>query len=137
VTWGQAGAKLEKEKVYWVSTTRKDGRPHSVPVWGIWKDNAFYFETTPSTVKGRNLSQNPSIVVHTQDGYDTVIVEGRTSAEKRPAFLQTLRKMYTAKYDYTPDWSRPDGDRVYRVAPAVVHAWRAPRMHQSIVKFVF
>jgi len=120
-----------------VSTTRKDGRPHSVPVWGIWLDNSFYFETTPSTVKGRNLARNPSIVVHTQDGYDTVIVEGTVSREKNPEVMRRLKKGYKAKYDYTPDWARPGGDSVYRVEPKVVHAWKAPRMHQSIVKFVF
>jgi hypothetical protein len=106
-------------------------------VWGLWLDNAFYFETTPSTVKGRNLARNPSIVVHTQDGYDTVILEGTASMEKRPEVLGKLQKGYAAKYDYTPNWSRSDGDSVYRVDPRVVHAWRAPRMHQSIVKFVF
>jgi len=66
-----------------------------------------------------------------------VIVEGRAFAEKRRSVLQSLREKYTTKYGYTPDWTDPRKEVVYRVEPRVVHAWRAPRIHQSIVRFVF
>ena len=107
-----------------------------MPVWGLWMDDTFFFETDIHTVKATNLARNPSIVVHTQDGYDTVIVEGTASRETRPKLKENLKKGYAAKYDYTPDWSRP-GVLVYRVKPRVVHAWKSPHMHQSIVRFVF
>ena len=137
ITWKRASEKLQKEEAYWISTTREDGRPHSVPVSGIWLNNAFYFETEPHSVKGSNLRRNPSIVVHTQNGWDTVIVEGKASREENPKVLARLRKGYTVKYDYTPDWSGPDAQWVFRVDPVVVHAWKNPPMHQSRVKFVF
>lgn len=120
-----------------MSTTRKGGRPHSAPVSGLWLNNAFFFETEPHSVKAKNLGRNPLIVVHTQDGNDTVIVEGKASVERRPRVLGRLREGYTAKYDYTPDWSGPRAQTVYRVEPIVVHAWKNPHMHQTIVKFVF
>jgi len=137
ITWERASGKLEKEQTYWVATTRKDGRPHSAPVSGLWLGNSFFFETEPDSVKGRNLSGNPCIVVHTQDGWDTVIVEGKAERERRPSMLATLRKGYTAKYEYTPDWSGPNPQWVFRVDPAVVLAWKNPHMHQTMVKFVF
>lgn len=137
ITWDHADGKLEKEEVYWVSTTRPDGRPHAAPVWGIWTDCAFYFETDPQSVKGVNLARNPNVVVHLQDGNDTVIVHGRASVERSASRLKALQGSYTKKYEYTPDWSGGSGQVVYRVAPRVAHAWKNPRMHRSLVKFLF
>ena len=64
ITWAHASAKLENENEYWVSTSSPEGKPHATPVWGIWKDETFYFETDPESVKGRNLGSDPRIVVH-------------------------------------------------------------------------
>lgn len=137
ITWKRTKRKLQKEDAYWVSTTRKDGRPHSAPVSGMWLDDAFFFETERDSVKGRNLRLNPSVVVHTQDGWDTVIMEGEAVRERRPELLGRLKKGYTSKYDYTPDWSGPDAQWVFRVDPKVVLAWKSPHMHQTMVRFVF
>ena len=103
VTWGHAKDKLAWETVYWISTASRLGRPHAVPVWGIWKENRFYFETGPNSVKGKHLSNNRSVVVHLQDGNDTVILEGSGRREKSSERLNMLRKDYARKYQYTPD----------------------------------
>lgn len=137
ITWEHASGKLEREETYWVATTREDGRPHSVPVSGIWLDSAFYFETEPGAVKTRNLQHNPNIVVHVQDGDDTVIVEGSAAIERRPALLTKLRKQYQSKYDYSPTWSGPGAQFVFRVEPKVILAWKSPRIHRTMVRFVF
>jgi general stress protein 26 len=137
ITWRHANDKLTKEEVYWVSTTRKDGRPHAAPVSGIWLRNEFFFETDPSSVKARNLRRNPNVVVHVQDGYDTVIVDGSASVESRPKVLDKLRKEYEVKYDYSPNWSGPRAQTVYRVEPKIARAWKNPRMHRTMVNFVF
>jgi len=81
------------------------GRPYAAAIWGIWKTNRFYFETDPKSANGRNLSNNPSLVVHVQDGNDTVILEGSGRIEKTSERLNQLRKDYVRKYQYTPDWS--------------------------------
>jgi beta-lactamase superfamily II metal-dependent hydrolase len=94
------------------------------PVWGIWKQNRFYFETAPNSLKGRNLSSNQSIVVHVQDGNDTVILEGTTRREKRTEALNQLRKDYLRKYQYTPDWSNGQEQIVFMVEPKIIHAWK-------------
>jgi general stress protein 26 len=137
ITWEHANDKLARETVYWVSTASTQGRPHSAPVWGIWKQNSFYFETDPNSVKGRNLSNDQRIVVHVQDGNDTVILEGSARIEKKPEKLKQLRKDYVNKYQYTPDWSNEKDQIVFSVEPMIVHAWKAPRMHRSLVKFIF
>ena len=106
-------------------------------MWGIWKSDVFYFETDPNSVKGRNLRSNPAVVVHTQDGLDTVIAEGVATPETDPAVLRALLKDYAHKYGYKPDWSDSRARVVFRVQPRVAHAWRAPRMHANLVNFVF
>ena len=137
ITWARAKAKLTRERVYWISSSSVQGRPHAAPVWGIWKSNRFYLETDPNSVKGRNLRSNPAVVVHIQDGLDTVIVRGRATPETDRAVLGTLLKEYARKYDYRPDWSDSRAQVVFRVEPWVAHAWRAPRMHANLVNFIF
>ena len=137
ITWEHVNRKLAGETVYWISTANHLGQPHSAPAWGIWKQNRFYFETDPKSVKGKNLLNNQSLVVHVQDVNDTVILEGNARKEKRSEKLNKLRKDYTRKYQYTPDWSNERTQIVFRVEPRIAHAWKAPRMHRSLVKFIF
>jgi len=122
ITWAHANNKLTREKVYWISTVGRRGRPHAAPVWGIWKTKRFYFETAPNSVKSRNLSNNPNLVVHVQDGNDTVILEGSAQREKRVESLNRLRKDYVRKYEYTPDWSNEVEQIIFKVEPKIVHA---------------
>jgi general stress protein 26 len=137
ISWAQADDKLRREQVYWISTASKGGKPHAAPVWGIWKREAFFFETAPNSVKGRNLGENPRIVVHVQDGLDTVIVEGTAVRVTDRDKLGLLAQDYVRKYDYNPDWSNEAGQIVLKVLPNVAHAWRAPRMHRNLVNFIF
>ena len=88
-------------------------------------------------MKGRNLLDNQNLVVHVQDGNDTVILEGKAWKEKTSETLNGLRNDYTKKYQYTPDWSNERDQIVFRVEPRIAHAWKAPRMHRSLVKFIF
>src|SRR5438309_6558646 len=105
--------------------------------WGIWKNSNFYFETDPNSPKGRNLTKNPRIVFHVQDGMDTVIVEGSLEREKRPGRLRVLKTEYVQKYRYKPDWSDEQHQIVFRAKPRIAHAWKAPRMHRNLVNFIF
>jgi len=75
--------------------------------------------------------------IFAQDGNDTVILEGSAQEEKVAERLNQLRKDYMMKYQYTPDWSNELNQIVFRVEPRIVHAWKAPRMHRSLVKFIF
>jgi beta-lactamase superfamily II metal-dependent hydrolase len=92
ITWAHVNNKLTREKVHWISMANRRGRPHAAPVWGIWKANRFYFETDPKSANGRNLSNNPSLVVHVQDGNDTVILEGSGRREKTSEKVESAKE---------------------------------------------
>lgn len=46
-----------------VATVRPDGRPHVAPIWYLWEDGCFYFETSRNAVKAKNLRTNPYIAI--------------------------------------------------------------------------
>jgi hypothetical protein len=64
-------------------------------------------------------------------------VEGVVEREKNLRTLKVLKVDYVRKYDYKPDWSDKEGQIVFRLNSRIAHAWRAPRMHRSLVNFVF
>ncbi|TDC49123.1 hypothetical protein E1212_19310 [Jiangella ureilytica] len=76
VPWALQRRRLERASDYWLSTTRPDGRPHVVPLWGVWLDGRLYFSTDPASVKGRNLAGEPRAAVHIDGGHDVLIIEG-------------------------------------------------------------
>src|SRR5262245_4710025 len=74
--WSHALERLERARSYWLATTRPDGRAHVTPLWGVWVDNALYFDGLPATQWARNLARNASAAVHLESGDDVVILEG-------------------------------------------------------------
>jgi hypothetical protein len=66
-----------------------------------------------------------------------VILEGSVRREKRTETLNQSRKDYSSEYHHTPGLVERGGIQiVFRVEPRIVHAWKAPRMHRSLVKFI-
>ena len=118
-----AEERLAKSRNYWICTTRPDGRPHSIPVWGFWLDGSFYFGTARSTRKARNLAHNPAISIHLESGDDVVIVEGaavEVDLTNKPT-LNKLDAASRAKYKM-PLMVIPESV-LYCVRPRVVLAW--------------
>src|SRR6202790_4098835 len=67
-------------RTFWLATIHAGrARPHVMPVWGVWLDDAFFFSTGRKSRKGQNLSANPACTVANDNGEDAVIVEGRAS----------------------------------------------------------
>lgn len=61
------------------STTRKDGRPHAVPVWVDFDGDRIVFNTSGESVKGRSLRRDPRIALAFHDDvppFNFVVVEG-------------------------------------------------------------
>lgn len=119
--WSHAVERLEKAKNYWICTVRPDGRPHSIPVWGFWLENAFYFGTARETRKEKNLTANPALAVHLESGDDVVILEGVAAEIKDDAILKKLDAASRGKYQM-PLMIMPESV-LYRVCPRVVLAW--------------
>lgn len=136
LSWDVVAEQLTRARNYWVATTRPGGRPHAMPVWGLWLDESFCFSTDPASRKGRNLSADPRLVVHLESGDDAVIIEGRVERVGDPSSLLRFVDAYDAKYGFRPDLSDPN-QVVYRVRPQVVFAWRERDYPQSATRWRF
>lgn len=114
--WSWAVERLERSHSYWLSTVRGDGRPHSMPVWAIWLDDALLFSTGEKTLKARNLVRSPHCVITTEHADEAVIVEGTARREAHEPTLARLCTLYEAKYRM----GYPPGSAIYAVRPRVV-----------------
>lgn len=127
LAWSWATERLERSRTYWIASTRPDGRPHVIPVWGVWMEDTLYFGTDPASVKGRNLQANPSIAVHLESGDEVVILEGMAEVVSERPLLARLYRVYGAKYGLTLGPEKPDdpGDYPYslRLRPQRALAW--------------
>lgn len=142
--WSDIERLLTDAQLYWIITVRAEGRPHAVPLVGVWHDGAFAFCTGSEEQKQRNLDANPQVAVTTGSmgtkGWDRgkdVVVEGTAVRVTDAEALRALADAWFAKYG--EDWkfevrgqefvelsdsrgSTTVGARVYRVAAAKVIA---------------
>jgi general stress protein 26 len=117
--WSRVSERMRHSYIYWVSTTRKDGAPHSVPVWGVWLDDVFYFSNGAQTA--RNLVRDPRVSVHLESGEDVVIVEGVVEAAKGRPLIGRINDAYQSKYLWEgtqDDW--------FALRPRIAFAWLCP-----------
>lgn len=77
VSWRSVDLTLQATRSIWLATTRRDGRPHAMPVWFWWDGRDVSFITSRTTQKGRNLASQAWVVAHAGDGDDVIILEGR------------------------------------------------------------
>jgi hypothetical protein len=125
LTWEEVENRLIAARNYWVCTTRSDGRPHVMPVWGIWQDECFYFGTDLKSIKGRNLLRNPYLMVHLESGDDAVILECRAERVNEPQLLKRVLMAYSEKYGVFSDESELTSQTVFFAAkPLKALAWR-------------
>jgi len=135
--WAEVCRKLEEARNYWVTTTRADGRPHAMPVWGFWMDGAVLFGTGRATLKARNLGRLPRAVVHLESGDDVVILECevREADTSDEAFRKRVDQASRAKYKM-PLMVMPE-TMLFRAVPKVALAWREKDFPRSATRFVF
>jgi general stress protein 26 len=135
--FAHAEKRLEKSRNYWICTTRPDGRPHSIPVWGFWINGALYFGTARSSRKSRNLAHNSTVSVHLESGDDVVIIEG-TAEEISLSDKFTFQKLDAAsraKYKM-PAMVTPESV-FYCVHPRVVLAWTESDFPNNATRWQF
>jgi len=123
IPWRRARERLVRSRCYWVVTARQDGRPHAVPVWGIWLDGELIFDSGRSSRKTRDLRANREMVVHLESGRDALILEGRAARLRERETLVRFARAYRRKYDYAFDPDDPPGI-VFRFRPRVAFAFR-------------
>jgi hypothetical protein len=140
ISWNFVEEKMAQAINYWVSSTRPDGRPHAMPVWGVWVDGAFYFEGSLETRRARNLLNNPAVVVHLESGSEVVILEGVavTVDKPEPGLAQILSQDFSRKYKnqgYEPGPDNWDQGGLFRMTPQRAFAWT--RFPADTTRWVF
>jgi len=95
--WDDIQRLLAAAQLYWIITVRVDGRPHAVPLVGVWQDGAFAFCTGSTEQKQRNLDANPRVAVTTgttgTNGWNSgkdVVVEGAAQRVTDATALRAL-----------------------------------------------
>ena len=140
--WSDIDRRLADAQLYWIVTVRNDGRPHAVPLCGVWRDETFYFCTGDAEQKMRNLDHDSHVAVLAghlgTDGWATgkdITVEGVAERVTDDDQLQSLAEEWRTKYD--GDWvfevrehrffeltdqgdRQGDGAVVFRVPPSKV-----------------
>ena len=98
--WTWATERLVGSRSYWVVTASTDGRPHAMPVWGVWRadEDDYWFSCAPTARKVRNLAANDRITVATEDPTRFVSVEGRAERIEPGPTLGPVIDAYAAKY---------------------------------------
>lgn len=128
--WSWAEERLVSSRNYWIATTRPDGRPHVMPVWGVWLEGSVIFGTDRGSRKARNLAASPAVVVHLESGDEVVIIEGPAEEIADTRMLQAADDAYKAKYGQSL-LGAPGDVIIYRVRPVVVFAWQESDFFQA------
>ncbi|MGI9101961.1 MAG: pyridoxamine 5'-phosphate oxidase family protein [Terriglobales bacterium] len=136
MSWPAVEKKIEAAHNYWICTTRPDGRPHSMPVWGVWHDGAVYFATDAGSRKARNLKANPAMLIHLELDREVVILEGVAEKITDRAVLKQLDAPYARKYKMKVS-TAPGEMFLVCLRPQVVLAWTEKQFASSPTRFTF
>jgi nitroimidazol reductase NimA-like FMN-containing flavoprotein (pyridoxamine 5'-phosphate oxidase superfamily) len=120
--WHRLVERMRSAFVYWVATSSLDGRPHAIPVWGVWLEGALYFSNGATTRTGRNLAANTAVSVHLESGEDVAIIDGVAEAVSDAALIGRINDAYAPKYLWR---ERIDGPW-YALRPETAFSWLAP-----------
>jgi PPOX class probable F420-dependent enzyme len=82
---------FEGANVAHVATVLPDGSPHSVPMWVGTHADRIAFLTSPDSLKGRNLAQDPRVAVS-------------VTAKDNPNAMATVRGHVVATLDGDEGW---------------------------------
>lgn len=153
VSWEETERVLEGAQLFWISTVRRDGRPHVTPLLAVWSEGALHFCTGPEEQKAVNLAGNPRVALTTgcntwDKGLD-VVVEGDAERVTDEATLRDLAQAWAGKWDGSWQFEAAEGGfghddggiaHVFAVRPKKVlafgkggfshtrHLFRAPRI---------
>jgi nitroimidazol reductase NimA-like FMN-containing flavoprotein (pyridoxamine 5'-phosphate oxidase superfamily) len=119
--WSWVERKMNRCRTFWLATIYAGlARPHVMPVWGVWVDDAFFFSTGRKSRKGQNLAANAACTVANDDGEEAVIVEGQAKQVEDAEALERVASAYKKKYKMDP---RGMGEPIFMVRPGKVFAF--------------
>ncbi len=137
--WSWAEERLVSSRNYWVTTVWPDGRPHVMPVWGMWHDSSFWFSSSKPSRKARNLAANPHCTIATEDAANPVVVEGVAELIDDPADLASMLSLENEKYatNYGIETLDPALNSAFRVRPTWAFGLRADDFTGSPTRWEF
>ena len=119
--WSWADDKLRASHDFWLATVRADGRPHVMPIWGVWDGHALWFSTSNGSRKSRNLLAEPRCTIATDDALNPVVMDGRvellTDDESIKRAISLVNEKYATNYDVS--FQDPNVNRTFRFTPEV------------------
>src|SRR5712672_1422826 len=134
--WSWVGRKMNNCRTFWLATIHAGhagrGRPHVMPVWGVWLDDAFFFSTGRKSRKGQNLAANPACTITNDDGEEAVIVEGLATQAEDAAEQERVAIAYKKKYKMDP---RSMEEPIFRVKPSRVFGFVEKTFPQSATRW--
>jgi general stress protein 26 len=102
--WAEVAEVLSTAGIFWLSTVRRDGRPHVTPLPTVYADGTLYFCTGDQEQKSANLAVNPRCVLTTgtpelRSGLD-VVVEGTAVRVRGKERLRRLAELWLERHDW-------------------------------------
>jgi hypothetical protein len=134
--WSWAEERLVSSRNYWIVSANAGGRPHAMPVWGLWLDGAVWFSSDQASRKARNIAARPGIVVHLESGDEVVIAQGDAEEVTERASLEPFARAYREKYGIGIDLDHAIG-LTYRVRPHTVLGWLEPDFPTTATRWRF
>jgi nitroimidazol reductase NimA-like FMN-containing flavoprotein (pyridoxamine 5'-phosphate oxidase superfamily) len=135
LSWADVRTRVAEAGDYLLATTDPDGRPHVVPVLGVWLEEKVCFVTFRQARKARNLVRNNGCAV-TVPGHDVdLVLEGAAHLVRDAARMRQVADLFPAKYPwwhpfvrdgefYDPsDTGLSDPQYVYALEPTRVFAF--------------
>lgn len=114
--WSWADERLQGRYIWWLSTTRPDGRPHLMPVWAVWLGDCVGFSTGAGTAKAKSIAANKYVSIVPERGTQSVIIEGEVAAvpeDRKRQFFDTYKEVYETDVEEM-------GEPVYVIWPTKV-----------------
>ena len=114
-----------------LATSRRDGRPHVVPIWFVLDGDDIVFTTGSRTVKAKAIRRDPRVCLCVDDErppYAYVMVEGRASSSEDLDAMLRFAAMIGARYmgpERAEEFGRRNavpGEILVRVVPTHVRA---------------
>ncbi|MBE3001941.1 pyridoxamine 5'-phosphate oxidase family protein [Nocardiopsis sp. HNM0947] len=109
--WAAVVEAVQRAEIFWLTTVRRDGRPHVTPLPAIWLDGVLYFCTGAEEQKAVNLAAEDRCILTTgsdrfRSGLD-VVVEGTAARVTEEPLLRRLADLWLEKLDWP--WVVADG----------------------------
>jgi PPOX class probable F420-dependent enzyme len=135
--WDWALVRLTAAHDYWLATVRPDGRPHLMPVWGVWVADMAWFSSSPGSRKTRNLAANPLATISTDNPREPVVVEGEVSRIGAAAEIEQFARVMNEKYrtDYPIDFFAVNA--CFRLKPRTVFGLTESNFTGSPTRWTF